>query len=45
MMIIEAEDIPLKDQTIKSKDQLILTKLFEEKFLIYSAYMKENLPK
>ncbi len=44
-MVIEAEDIPLKDQTIKSKDQLILNKLFEEKYLIYSAYMKENLSK
>jgi hypothetical protein len=44
MMIIEAEDIPLKDKTIKSKDQPILNKLFEVNFLIYSACMIENLP-
>lgn len=36
----ESDDEPLKRVTISKKDQVILDKFHEEKFLIYTAHLQ-----
>lgn len=45
MLVIEADEEPLSSQLLQKKDQTILQKFHEQKYLIYTAHLKENLPK
>lgn len=47
-MIGEADDEPLSSKASSSsnkKDDIILERLHEEKYLVYIAHLKQNLPK